>query len=632
MAMNDNMKLKIEIGGLSKEIRSLSAQNDSFREVIKDLSDKKPDEIKADPASLTKLIESLNQPRLNSGSDQELIRINDELSGQVKLLRQQISTEQEKFQKLLIEKETIKPKLTEATPTQCQPSPTQVVQNPTETLFLSTNYHAIKDELDVTKTENNSYLKEISNLNEKISQLENEVNERDKQFEQNNEKWTHDKNKMEEKLSGLNVELENMTAELSACSVNLQEFDQLKETLSKSGDEIKIDLSEAIGALANVRLELVKQKRIERVVKHDLENLKKRLDQQKSDIVSLRTSRLTETQSASHIRKRYDLHLQKLKQELESAVPKHQLIRVQSELKSACRKLREFSEKSITDVISDVQLSSLNEKLGKETAQKEFLMKELELSKEKCAKIEDRMAKIDISEIPGDEDAESLRSKIAILEMKELNERQKAQHLELKNKELEVIQKTQFARINDLESSFKALSEQTLKQAEIEANLRKSLANSVPVEVAEDTKTLLKTTAEENIHLHQEVEKYKNLAEIEETQTTQLRNDLLMSTEKIERLESLMSDSAAFDTDHSATLLLLHREISNLKEEITEKDTNLQFHISQSDRHRQQAKLAEETLRQRDLLLSLLMRESHQRVRQGLKMQFFEKIKINDKS
>ena len=117
------------------------------------------------------------------------------------------------------------------------------------------------------------------------------------------------------RLSGLNVELENMTAELSACSVNLQEFDELKETLSKSGDEIKIDLSEAIGALANVRLELVKQKRIERVVKHDLENLKKRLDQQKSDIVSLRTSRLTETQSASHIRKRYDLHLQKLKQE-----------------------------------------------------------------------------------------------------------------------------------------------------------------------------------------------------------------------------------------------------------------------------------------------------------------------------
>ena len=73
----------------------------------------------------------------------------------------------------------------------------------------------------------------------------------------------------------------------------------------------------------------------------------------------------------------------------------------------------------------------------------------------------------------------------------------------------------------------------------------------------------------------------------------------------------------AFDTDQSATLLLLHKEISNLKEELADNNTNLQFHISQSDRYRQQASLAEQTLRQRDLLLSLLMQESHQRVRHG---------------
>ena len=176
-------------------------------------------------------------------------------------------------------------------------------------------------------------------------------------------------------------------------------------------------------------------------------------------------------------------------------------------------------------------------------------MKELELAKDKCAKMEDQLAKIVDSDASDVTIGESLRSKIAVLEMKEINERQKVQHLELKNKELEIIQKTQFARITDVESSFKAVSEQTLKQAEIEANLRKSLANSVPVEVAEETKVLLKSTAEENVQLHQEVEKFKNLAEIEETQTTQLRNDLEIATEKIERFESLMSDSAAFDRD-----------------------------------------------------------------------------------
>ena len=90
----------LTVATLHKEIRSLSAQNDSFREVIKDLSEKKPEEIKADPTSLTKLIEALNEPRTGSESDHELIRINDELAGQVKLLRQQISSEQTKFQEL----------------------------------------------------------------------------------------------------------------------------------------------------------------------------------------------------------------------------------------------------------------------------------------------------------------------------------------------------------------------------------------------------------------------------------------------------------------------------------------------------------------------------------------------------
>ena len=236
LAMKDNMKLKMEIGGLHKEIRSLSAQNDSFREVIKDLSEKKPEEIKADPTSLTKLIEALNEPRTGSESDHELIRINDELAGQVKLLRQQISSEQTKFQELLIEKESLKNKSAESQdqPMMSQPQPTQISQHPTETLFLSTNYHAIKDELDVIRNENASYLQEISDLNEKITELEKSLGEKNEECEKNLTKWSSDRLEMEEKLAGLNIELENVTCELAACSVNLQEFGQLKETLSKS--------------------------------------------------------------------------------------------------------------------------------------------------------------------------------------------------------------------------------------------------------------------------------------------------------------------------------------------------------------------------------------------------------------
>jgi len=69
-----------------------------------------------------------------------------------------------------------------------------------------------------------------------------------------------------------------------------------------------------------------------------------------------------------------------------------------------------------------------------------------------------------------------------------------------------------------------------------------------------------------------------------------------------------------FSTLNLATLVLLNKEIVSLQDELSTCNTNLRFFQQQSDKFREQTKLAEKQVYQRDLLLGILIRESHQRV------------------
>ena len=479
--------------------------------------------------------------------------------------------------------------------------------------MVSTNYHILKDEITAVRSENTSLQQLSTELNDKITKLEATETSTTLEYEKKVESWDNERNGFEVEIDNLKLSVENVTAELAACSVNLDEFGRLRESLLKSKDDVKVDIAEAVTALTNIRIDLVKQKRIERITSHNLTTLKKKIENQKTQIASLRSLKIKEGESITHVRKEYNLQLAKLQQELELSIPKHRFDKVQTELENKCRKLRQLAEKSIEDVIAEVQITHLNEKYLKCEAEKEALFRDLETIKEKNAKLEDHLKKFNTDMEVNDE--ESIRSKLAILEIKELNERQKADHLSLKNSELEIIQKTQTNRIYELEKSLKALSEKTLKQADTEGTLRNALAKSIPVEVAEETKQLLKSTAEENVAINGELDKLRNLAELEESQTLQLRLELEQAGNAISNYEQkLFTDSILLDADNTATVVLLNKEIVARQDELSTTKNNLRFFEQQNDKYREQAKIAEKQVYQRDILLGILIRESHQRV------------------
>ena len=78
--------------------------------------------------------------------------------------------------------------------------------------------------------------------------------------------------------------------------------------------------------------------------------------------------------------------------------------------------------------------------------------------------------------------------------------------------------------------------------------------------------------------------------------------------------ERLFNDSILLDSDSNATIVLLNREIVALQDELATSNANLRFFEAQNDKFGARAKAAEKEVRQKNTLLGILIRESHQRV------------------
>ena len=114
-------------------------------------------------------------------------------------------------------------------------------------------------------------------------------------------------------------------------------------------------------------------------------------------------------------------------------------------------------------------------------SEKNSTLEELKTSREKNVKLEQLMQKAGIDfDATGSE--MSARKKVAILEIAELNQRQKTEHLQRKNNELQIAVDTSAARIVELERNVKELSSANLDAQELEEKMRNQLLDSVKIE------------------------------------------------------------------------------------------------------------------------------------------------------
>ena len=102
----------------------------------------------------------------------------------------------------------------------------------------------------------------------------------------------------------------------------------------------------------------------------------------------------------------------------------------------ASKQLRKLSEQSHEEKTLHLKLASQIKEIDILSSEKEALVQELKTSSEKCVKLEEQLG----SSTPKSTEM-SARKRVAILEIAELNERQKAEHLKRENEKLRITAK-----------------------------------------------------------------------------------------------------------------------------------------------------------------------------------------------
>lgn len=461
--------------------------------------------------------------------------------------------------------------------------------------------------VEAERRENVALQSTISDLLEKIKSLEETEAELQRDLEEKSLKWSKTEEEYETQCSALRANVDNLTTELQQCSVNLEEFTRLKNSLEGSADQKESQIADCIANLTNVRIELVRQKRAVRLAEHEVSSFKRKLARSEDILAALRKKNLKRIESVGNFRNEYKLQISRLRQELSSSVPRYQYEKIQLELEKKCIHIRKSAEMATNEVVAEIELSHLQDKFLKLQIEKDHVFKELTIAKEKLALL---------SDLENDENTppvETIRSKYAALEIKELNERQKCAHLERRNEELEQVKSTLVTRIADLEKSLETLSSKAIAQADKEGELRTELSKSIPIDVADKTKALLQETVEENVSLNSETEKLRNLLALEESQTTQLRKELGQLSKSVELHEKRLKNTELLDSDSEATFLLLNKEINNLQAEVIESNNLKNQEAKKADKLEERVLTLEKDVNQRDILLSILIRESFQR-------------------
>ena len=415
-------------------------------------------------------------------------------------------------------------------------------------IFTHTNFDVLRSEIEILKEESNNKQSIIDEMGIEMRKKLDIITKYEQEVKDREIEWKKDRLEFEEKIGKMELEVENSASEVAACGIHLEEFKKLKETLLNAGtgeqgeENMKEYLHDSIMQLTNVRIELQKQKRIQKINEHQLKALEAKNQHSIQELAHHRGKIRAEARQIDAIRDNYEMQILSLKNDLTNTVPKSILERTEEKLEEKSIVIRNFTENKTEISLLQMKMKHLVEELKIITSEKTSIVEELKISREKCVKLEENLAKAGI-DFDSSETESSARKKVAILEIAELNQRQKTEHLERKNKELQIACTSSTDRINELEAHVKQLSHANIKGQAIEEKMKKELLDSIPAAEFQKQLSELNALRKDKITHNDEITKWKNMAELEQSQNEQLRIEIKEKNKSEDLMRTMLSDT-----------------------------------------------------------------------------------------
>ncbi|XP_015426619.1 PREDICTED: centrosomal protein of 290 kDa isoform X2 [Myotis davidii] len=369
-------------------------------------------------------------------------------------------------------------------------------------------------------------------------------------------------------------EKKKLDSQIQQDAIKVKEYNNLLSTLQMDSDEMKrtlSDYSRKITVLQVNEKSLIRQYTTLIEMEHQL---RKENDKQKNELISMEAEVGEKIGRLQRFKEMAIFKIAALQKVMDNSVSLSELELANKQYNELTAKYRDILQKDNVLVQRTNNLEHLECENASLKEQIESINKELEITKEKLHTIEQAWEKetklgnesnmdktkksITNSEIA------SISKKITMLEMKELNERQRAEHSQKMYEHIKTSLKQMEERNFELETKFAELTKINLEAQKVEQMLRDELAGSVSKTVSDADRQRILELEKNEMELKVEVSKLREISDIAKRQVEILNVQQQSREKEVESIRMQLLDYQA-QSDEKALIAKLHQHLVSLQ-------------------------------------------------------------------
>lgn len=644
---SESAQFKAKLNEMLNENKQLEQGMKEILQAIQDTQKKTPTSTGVSIPSLERLVNALEMKYSEGKFDASLhLRTQvDQLTGRNEELRLEMKTAREEAANTLSQLTKANEKIARLESEMESMSKSTGSSIPHKTL-------ALPEEMTPTSAEAinalNEYtvqlLQEIKNKGDSIEQLGSALEEYKRKFavirhqqgllykehQSERESWQKERDSFAELKSKLEEQRE-------VDAVKIKEYNHLLETLEKDPSEIRREMAETGRKIVVLR---VNEKCLTRRYTTLLEleqHLRKENAKLKEDFTQMQAVVTERIGYLQRFKEMAAFKMASLQKSLDVSVPASELERANKQYTELTIKYRNLLQKDNHLVQKTTSLEHLEMENMSLRERIDSINKELEISKEKLHTLEQAFENISTTggEIIMDKATKavanseivSVSRRITTLEMKELNERQRAEHAQKMYEHLRNSLKQVEERNFELETKFAELTKLNLEAQRIERELRDELADSVSKHISDADRKRITELEKTEANLRIEVSKLREVSDVAKMQVSALDARQQSREKEVESLRRQVLDYQA-ESDEKALIAKLHQHIVALQLSETTAISRLEATNTRLQKLEAQKLRDEQKLDEQQQALWHARQEGHQRARhlrhtiQALRRQF----------
>ncbi|KAK5866894.1 hypothetical protein PBY51_011431 [Eleginops maclovinus] len=357
-------------------------------------------------------------------------------------------------------------------------------------------------------------------------------------------------------------------------AVKIQDFNELLDTLQKDPEEIRRQLSEASRRSTLLKVNEKKLTRRYTTLLEQEQHLRKENGRLKDESSLMQAS---VTQRMGYLQRYKEMAAYKiaaLQKALDDNVPSSELEKANKQYTELTVKYRDVLQRDSRLIQRTSTLEHLEGENESFREQISAVNKELEITKEKLNTLEQAWDNVNTigGETSMDKADKALANKemvsaarrITTLEMKELNERQRAEHAHKMYEHMRKSLKQVEERNSELESKFAELTKMNVEAQRVERELRDELADSVSRAASDADRARVCELEKAEAELRIEVSKLQEVSDVAVMQVSALQARQQSRENEVEALRRQIQDYQS-QSDEKALIAKLHQHIVALQ-------------------------------------------------------------------